>query len=218
MQIKLVTRMIGASLAWAALITKFNLVVTSADHATVAAAVIHYFGFFTHLTNILVALAFTASILRPNNSFRRFFERPAVRGAIALYILVVAVVYEVLLAHQSNHQGVAALTSGLLHIVIPALYLLDWVLFARKKPMRYTDIPYWLIYPFLYAILSIAKGMVLGTYPYSFLDAGELGFAALGINILGFVVLFAGGAAFFILLGRLLPHTIQQNLTEADGR
>lgn len=200
----MIYRMLCALLTWSALITQYVLIVTSGEHASFAAANVYFFGFFTILTTILVAFAFSAPFLSQASALRRVFDRPAVRAAIALYILVVAVVYHLMLADIHNPEGLNALTNIALHTLIPALYIFDWVIFAVKRPLLFSKIPYWVIYPMVYGMFNIGRGMMTGFYPYPFIDIDKLGAAAVAINMAGFTALYAVGAAVFIVLGKML--------------
>lgn len=208
MTIKAIYRAFGAALVWAVLAIQYVLITTNGLHANIGAATISYFGYFTILTNFLVAFALTAPFLGVSNKIRQFFKRPAVRAAIALYILVVAVVYHLLLAHLWEPQGWQKFTDLCLHTIIPMVYLIDWIVFADKRPMRYARIPYWVIYPAGYGLFIILKGAIAGTYPYPFLNVAELGLSGVMINMVGFTTLYAVGGAVFISLGRLLSREV----------
>ena len=75
-----------------------------------------------------IALAFTAPLLNSDRKLANFFMRPAVRAALASYILMVSVVYHVLIVPYWNPQGVTWLTATGLNIVMPILYIVDWLL------------------------------------------------------------------------------------------
>ena len=126
------------------------------------------------------------------------------RAAIALYIFVVAVVYHTLLRHLWEPQGIQLATDIAFHSVMPALYLIDWIFFADKRPMRYAHIPYWVIYPLIYGAYTILRGALSGVYPYPFLNVTELGIGGVLINMTGFLGLYGVGAAAFITLGWFL--------------
>jgi hypothetical protein len=206
MSMKTIYRTFGAALAWAVLAIQYVLMITNGEHASIGAATISYVGYFTILTNFLVAFALTAPMLSTTSRARLFFERPAVRAAIALYISVVAVVYHLLLAHLWDPLGWQKFTDICLHTLLPILYLFDWLVFAKKRPMRYARIPYWVIYPAAYGLFIILKGAITGTYPYPFLNVTELGLTGVMINMFGFTALYAVGAAVFITLGRFLSR------------
>lgn len=216
MKLQKTYRAAGAVLAWVTLIIQYVLMLTNGEHAGVGAATLAYVGYFTILTNWLAAFALSAPFLSDESRFRRFFETPSVRAAIALYISVVAVIYHLLLAHLWEPKGWQLFTDLMLHTVLPLLYVADWIVFARKRPMLYKRIPFWVIYPTGYGLFIIIKGMIIGTYPYPFLNVNELGFAGVLINMAGFTGLYAIGAAAFITLGKTLsPPDGGQGLGEA---
>lgn len=43
------------------------------------------------------------------------------------------------------------------HIVAPALYVIDWVLFVPKATLQYKSTLAWLIFPFAYAVYSLIR-------------------------------------------------------------
>jgi len=204
MSTKTLYRTLGALIGWATLITQYFVVVSGADHLSLLAVTINNFSYFTIQTVFLVALAFTAPLLPPTTKLHQFFTKPAVRAAIALYITFVAVVYHIMLRHLWDPQGLLLITDIALHTVLPILYVLDWILFAPKRTLRYAHIPYWLVFPTLYGLYTILRGALSGIYPYPFLNATELGLGGALINMAGFIALYAIGGAVFIALGRRL--------------
>lgn len=210
MKPKTIFRTAGASAAWATLVAKYLVEATSGEHADQFAALLDYLSYFTHLSVFLVALAFSAVLLRSENGLRKFFEKPATRAAIALYIIVVAVVHHLLLADLQVRVGWSAATNTMLHTVIPVLYVIDWLVYAPKRRMTYRAIPFWLIYPAAYGVWAVGTGYIAGAYPYPFLDMNKLGFSGVGISMVGFVALFSIGAAFFIAIGKTLPQPVAE--------
>lgn len=200
-------RLIAALLAWASIIMQYVLMVTSGEFGGLANSSLMFFGYFTILTNILVATAFTAHVMPDGNRLKSFFHGPHVRAALALYILVVAVVYHMVLAELHNPVGLNALTNIGLHTVIPVLYIFDWVIFANKRLLSYKTIPLWIIYPLVYGFLTLGRGLLTGFYPYPFLDVTQVGFSGFATSMLGFTVLYGIGAAIFITLGRALSKS-----------
>jgi hypothetical protein len=199
-------RAIGALITWASVVIQYAVLVADGTFGGLAATTFTYLGYFTILTNILVGLAFTAPFLAPTNTLRSFFERQAVRAAIALYILVVMVVYWAVLAQIHHPVGLSAVANVGLHLVVPVLYILDWLVFAPKDKMSFKRIPLWVIYPMVYGIYTIIRGALSGVYPYPFLNVTELGIGQVSINMLGFTAFYALGGAVFIALGRILPN------------
>jgi hypothetical protein len=126
----------AAALAWFAILMKYYLTVTK-PVAPFIEATVRYFSFFTILANILVALALTLPWLAPDTRLGAFFTRPSVRTAILTYIIIVAVIYHYLLANLWNPQGWQLLADTIEHVVTPALYVIDWVLFVPKGTVRW---------------------------------------------------------------------------------
>jgi len=195
-------RLICAALAWVTLITQYILMLQSGRYGGFWLSNLTYFGYFTILTNILVALTFTAPFLKPDNKIGVFFNRHNVRAAIALYILVVAIVYYALLFKNHNPQGLHAITNAGLHFALPVLYIVDWLVFAKKDALSFKTLPLWVLYPFAYGLFNIGRGLVTGFYPYPFLNISERGYLAVTITMFIFCAVYIIGGAGFIALGR----------------
>ncbi len=174
----------AAALAWFAILLQYYLTVTKPG-APFIEATVRYFSFFTILTNILVALALTLP-------WRAFFTRPSVRTVILTYIIIVAVIYHYLLAKLWNPQGWQLLADTIDHVVTPALYVIDWVLFVPKGTIRWKSAFAWLLYPLIYAVYSLIHGAATGFYPYPFINVGELGYDKMFLNMGVLVLVFLG--------------------------
>jgi hypothetical protein len=192
-------RVLGASLGWFAILLQYCL--STSEHGFVEGS-ISYFGYFTLLGNILVAFALIAPLL-PETGFSRFFQLPGVRTAIGVYILVVAVIYFLLLRKLDDPKGLGALINVLLHYVMPPLYVLDWAAFVPKRGLSFRQIPYWLIFPLLYAGATLLHGAYSGYYPYPFLNAGKYGYRQIAINIVALSAFFVVVSAAFVAIGKL---------------
>jgi hypothetical protein len=203
---KRIYRAVCALLAWLTLIAQYTLMVQSGEFGGLGGTTLTYLGYFTILTNILAALAVTAPFFSSRSKLRAFFERQAVRAVIALYILVVMVVYWALLAKIHHTEGLGILTNWSLHLIIPVLYILDWLIFSPKGQIRFKDLPYWIVFPVAYGMFNILRGAITGFYPYPFLSISDLGFGTVFVNMLGFTSIYLMGGAAFIWLGRVLSE------------
>jgi len=197
-------RIFAACLTWTCIIVQYLTRFFDGSGSEFLPSTINFLSYFTVLTNIMVALAFTAPLLAPESKLRRFFDQQAVRAGITLYITVVMVVYWAVLAKIHHPEGVSAVTNIGMHLIIPLLYILDWILFAPKGQMSFKRIPYWILFPFLYGIYTIIRGAFTGAYPYPFMNVAELGMGPVFINMLGFTAFYAIGATSFIAIGRQL--------------
>jgi hypothetical protein len=200
---------VGALLGWFALVLQLYLMLAQspARAAAMAGTVITYFSFFTILTNILVALVFTATVLSSRTGgaaagWRQFLCRPSVQAAIAGYIAIVGIVYRLLLRQLWNPQGAQWVADVILHDVIPVGYVLYWLLFAPKNGLRWKDAVAGLIYPGVYLLYVLARGAVSGLYPYPFVDVNVLGYAGVLARAAVLLLVFLGMGLLVVVVGR----------------
>lgn len=199
---------IGAMIQGFALILQLYLSIeTLIDRGNgVWIGIARYFGYFTILTNILVALAFTLPLVQPRSQWGRFFAHPNVRTSIAVYITLVSIGYSLLLRHIWNPQGWQLVADRLLHDVSPILYVVFWFLFVPKFTLRWRNLSAWLIYPLGYLIAALIRGAIFNWYPYPFLEADKLGYPRVFLySMMLFIALCVVGAV-FIGIARLLAR------------
>ena len=101
-------------------------------------------------------------------------------------------IYHYLLAKLWNPQGWQLLVDTIEHVVTPALYAIDWVLFVPKGTIRWGSAFVWLVYPLGYAVYSLIHGAVTGFYPYPFINVGALGYDKMFLNMGVLVLVFFG--------------------------
>jgi hypothetical protein len=135
--------------------------------------------------------------LAPQSRVGRFFDRPSVRTAILAYIIIVAVIYHYLLAKLWNPQGWELVADTIEHVVTPALYVIDWVLFVPKGTL-------------VYAVYSLIHGAVTGSYPYPFINVSNLGYDKVLTNIAVLVFVFLGLGVALIGIDRRMGRGNEQ--------
>jgi hypothetical protein len=164
-----------------------------ADGQTAGQGVMRYFGYFTVLTNLLVCLAVTLPLLGPSTALGRFFARPAAVAWVAASIAFVGVAYYVLLSRLWQPVGLQLISDVLLHYVVPALFVIYSVIVLRGAVLSWMAPLWWSIYLALYFAYMLVRGALIGSYPYEFLDASQLGYAVTLRNavllLLAFLVL-----------------------------
>ena len=197
-------RIMCALIAWVVLSLRFIDMLIIGEYSSIAETLFVYLGYFTVWANVLIALAFTAPLLNPDRKLADFFMRPAVRAALATYIVMVSVVYHMLIVPYWNPQGFTWVTATGLNTVMPILYIIDWLFFAEKRPIFYKHLPYWLIFPAVYGVTSIIRGLLTNVYPYPFLNVTELGIGNVLFNMFGLVAVFAVVGPIFIGVAHLI--------------
>lgn len=180
----------GWILSWFGVLVQLYLILENRT-ASVPETLLRFFTFFTILSNILVAICFTASF---SHSFydTTFFTRSVVQGAVTVYILIVGAVYNLVLRFLWNPQGLQMLVDELLHTVVPIYYTAYWFFFVPKDRLQWSCIPRWLIFPAIYLITVLVRGAFTGYYPYPFLEVTQFGYPKVLLNALyilaGFIV------------------------------
>lgn len=204
---------IGAAAAWISLGLQFfitNALVLSQGRS-IQDSLALFFSFYTILTNLLVAIAFTVAALRPAGWFR-VFSRPFVLSGIAPNIAVVAIVYNLILRQLWHPTGWALVADELLHVVMPVVFIIYWWRWVPKSALRWRDALIWASYPLGYFVYALARGAASGTYPYPFIDVGVLGYGAVLQNGVGLLIGFVGLATLFIAVGRWKHRTLSNSM------
>jgi hypothetical protein len=138
---------------------------------------------FTYQANVLAAAYFLWTLFST-----RANGRVGVRGAIVLYVVVAGVIWNLLLTEYSMGYTPANI---LLHIVVPVLVILDWLLVERSgRHVRWWQPLVWLVYPAVYVVLALVVLNKAGRRaPYYFLDPDSVGMPVVLVNV-GLLALF----------------------------
>jgi hypothetical protein len=169
-----------------------------------AFATLRFFSYFTVLSNVLVAFATGSAVLGSNARLASLFRRPVVKGGIALYIGVTAMIYFLILRHLWQPRGAQWWADTGLHYVTPLLYLAWWLFGVRHEGLRWSVLLRWLAFPLGYLLWVFLRGAWVGEYPYPFVDVGQLGWAAVLRNSVGVLAAFLGIGAILAAVDRRL--------------
>ncbi|WP_276503527.1 Pr6Pr family membrane protein [Terrimonas pollutisoli] len=159
--------------------------------------------FFTILTNLLVAISITSILLAPQSKWGQFFSKPTTLTAVALYIFIVGLVYNIILRNIWEPVGLQKWVDEALHVLVPLLFIFFWLFFVPKGNLKWRHAFSWLIYPALYLIYAVLRGATEGFYPYPFIDAGQLGYNRVLINATGLLLVFIIAGFLFIGIDQL---------------
>ncbi len=129
--------------------------------------------YFTVLTNALAGLVF-AQI-----AWRRTPWPDGWLAALTLWMGIVAVVFHLLLARETDRTTLDWTANTLYHTICPVLVAVWWIAFAPKSRLRWRMAVTWLAWPAGYLIYAIVRGMGSGDYPYFFLDLDRQGWDGL---------------------------------------
>ncbi len=192
-------RIVLAAVAWFAVLLQFWLSVRLADSngKSLLNGLVIYFGYFTIITNIFIALVCTAPALSSKCRAAAWFSRLATVGCATTGILLVGITYHFLLREIWSPQGAEWLADGLLHYVVPAVALVYWVLCSRGSFLAWWLPIAWCAYPVVYMGYALVRGELTASYPYPFIDVSLLGYPQVLVNSLGLL-------GVFIVLGFLI--------------
>jgi hypothetical protein len=195
-----------ASLGWTALGLQLYLTLESAiaHDDYVIWEVTNYLSFFTTITNLLIAACLALVACEPDEE--SFWNWPGVQTALAVYILVVAIVYATVLQGLWIPQGLEYLTDRIFHAVLPMLYIAYWLFFTPKGSLRFADQILWQVYPVIYFIYTLMRGAMFGIYPYPFLNVTLDGYEGVFLNSLMLLTLFLTLGSSLILIDWLLAN------------
>ena len=150
-----------------------------------------YFSYFTILSNMMAAFAFSYLLFQPKSDWGVFFNRNRVFAAITVYMVVVAGIYNIVLRPITNPTGMAKLINEVMHVIMPLTTLIYWLSFIKKDVLEWKLIWCWLTYPFLYICLILISGNFSQHYPYPFVNVINLGYQQVGLNSIAVALLFA---------------------------
>lgn len=142
---------------------------------------------------------------------------PRLRGGITLWIVTTALVSHVIVeGGASPFPGMVDADPAVaveyqsrffMHYVIPALVLVDWIVFGPHGIVRWRDGLWWLLFPLAYGVLSFLRSQwfphVSDRFPYPFFDPSIAGWGGVVLGLLQVLLANAVVAAVVIGLDRV---------------
>lgn len=193
------------SVLWFALILQIAIAIPNylQTGRTLAGTLVQLFSFFTILTNLLAALCTTA-LFNTKSRLGKYFFQPRVFSAIALYIVIVGLVYNLVLRNLWHPIGLSKLANELLHSVNPVLFVVYWLLYMPKANLKWIQALNWLWFPLIYSVYIFIRGSISHLYPYPFLDVDKLGIPQVAINSLFMLISFLIVGFLFVWINRIV--------------
>lgn len=191
-----------ALVGWFAVIAQFILMIENRV-TPIPETVVRFFSFFTILTNTLVAIYFTCIAFVKNQELKSI-NKPGILTAIATYIFMVGIIYQLVLRHVWQPQGLQMIVDELLHSIIPILVIVFWYMYERTKSVSYSHLLKWAIYPLTYLIFILIRGSFSNFYPYPFVDVTNLGMASVLTNSVVLLLMFLMISALFVFIGKTI--------------
>lgn len=187
---------------------------------------------FTNLSNFFCLGIMIAVLIqtarKKENSYVTAIPVLKIIGAVA--ILITCIVFNVLLAGapgrdpQKNWQ----IGSLLFHVVLPIMYIGDWILFYERKKMKWYHIFAPISFPFVYMVFILVHAALLnfdtsilipGTttpliYPYFFMNLETEGVGKFALYMFMFLIAVLVIGSIFLGLDRLLACKKKNTVTD----
>lgn len=186
-------------LGWFGLIGQFYLIILNRV-TSILETVTRYFSFFTILTNLIVAICCTTLIVNRNSKIKSFFSRQNTLTAVAVYITIVGLIYNIILRFLWKPEGLQWIVDELLHSVIPLLFIAFWLLIVPKGRLDWKNVLAWLLYPLIYLVFILLRGIPSSFYPYPFIDVEKIGYSKTFINSSGMLLAFLAISILFLIV------------------
>jgi hypothetical protein len=127
-----------------------------------------HFRYFTILSNLLASGIFIVSAIRVLRKTHSSARREAVRGASVVCMAFVGVVFNTLLV-DVDFGGLLPWVNAVHHMLLPLAVVVDWLPFPPGVRLSLRTALLWVVAPVLYTLYSVARGAIVGFYPYPFL-------------------------------------------------
>jgi hypothetical protein len=195
-------------LIWLSLVLQFCISVPKYMHSGYSSigAVVQLLSYFTIQSNLLAGIGLSTLLFSKSTTSNPFFARGYVLTGIALYIIIVGLVYNIVLRSLWHPNGLFKLADELMHLVNPVVYVAYWLFFIPKEKLKWAQSLNWLWFPCLYLIYILIRGAISHLYPYPFINADTLGYERILINSLLLLVVFLILGLLLILIARSLSE------------
>jgi hypothetical protein len=161
-----------------------------------------YFSYFTILSNLLVAYV-TLTLAAGSDRTTRVWRVLRLNAVVA--IAVTGIIHWFFLRPLLDLHGADLWADKLLHVAVPILAVLGWLIFGPRGRIRRQDLLPSAIFPALYFAYTLIHGATSDWYPYPFTDVNLHGYAVVILNGCGVIVLLAALSLGALWLDRRLP-------------
>jgi len=165
-----------------------------------------FFAYFTIQSNLIGVVALAWAIATRDRRRSRGLE--LLRGAAVVYLTVTFFVVIVLLSDVDVSLELAWV-DFVLHKLFPIVVVADWLIDPPVVRLGVRDALIWLVYPIVWAVLTVVRGAVDGWYPYPFLDPANGGYGKVTITVVLITVGFVVLALLFAWLGNARARRIE---------
>jgi len=158
--------------------------------------IVGFFSYFTIWSNILIA--YVSVVLARGKALSKSFGALFACGLIM--ITITGLVYNLVLLPAYPPKGWYWLTSTLMHLVAPAMYIWLWVKRGPRGFIDPTKSLQILTIPIIYLVYTVIHGLIIKQWPYKFLDLTSAGVVVWTISV---AVIFGFGVLLIFVFGKV---------------
>lgn len=177
-------------------------VLVTEDPPGLGERLLHFVSYFTIQSNLVVLVSALLLARRPKKDGAGF---GVVRLAGLVGITVTGLVHWFLLRPLLELTGWSYATDKLLHLVVPTLAVIGWLLFGPRPRITLRIALLGLIWPVAWLVGTLLVGAATGWYPYPFLDVGARGAGPVAVASLLVALAFFAISGLFWTGDRRLP-------------
>ena len=152
---------------------------------------IEYFGFFTVISNLLVAVVFIIMLAAYN---KRTMFWHYVLMSMLMSISATALTYNLVLVPVGGSNMVFSdYPNFVIHLLSAILVFGNYFIFEKKGIFKFSHVRAGLIIPFVYYLASLSIGYIIDSYPYFFMRPDVVGWPMVFIifgALMGLLFLF----------------------------
>jgi hypothetical protein len=172
-----------------------------------------FFSYFTTQANLLVVMTSLGLARGPGRDGPgwRVVRLNALTG-----ITITGLVHWFLLHPLDDFRGLLWASDTLVHIIVPILVVLGWLVFGPRRRITARVVGLGLIWPVTWLLYTLIVGRITGWYPYFFLDLGQSGPGVVALYCIAILILLFVVSCVFWMGDRWLPGR-QPGRVATDG-
>jgi hypothetical protein len=172
-----------------------------------------FFVYYTNWSNYicmgLMAVSLVRTARRSGTQHDDKQVAPTFKFLCVIMILVTFFVYNILLTSgKTAGEYFGSLSNLLLHVILPILFVADWVLFYERGKLTWYHPLLCVVMPLIYVTFILIRGAILRgatntvLYPYFFLNVAKLGLGGTLLWVLALVAVFVALGYLLLLFDR----------------
>lgn len=134
----------------------------------------NFFSYFTNLGNMFAATVFLVTGTALLGKAKSSTTEDGIRAANTLILGSVGIVYVTLLS-EYDLGLLLPWVNIVMHYFMPLAVLADWLVWPPQMRLGIRQLMWWLLIPIGYLVYTLARGAIVGWYPYPFLDPDKQG-------------------------------------------